>query len=125
MMARQPIDSEPDDDSSPRPRNLYATSDIRFVTLEIGKLTSKVDRLIEDVGKQTAKVSDLEKAVDRVKTVGWLLGGIIAVVVFLFGESIKQGAQSVVGLSKSEAPQHVAPGPSAPPPGPPTVLPKR
>jgi len=30
-------------------------SDIRFVIHEVGKLTSKVDRLIDDVGKQGGK----------------------------------------------------------------------
>jgi len=103
-MAKPPVvDSEPDDDASPRPRDLYATSDIRFVTLEIGKLTSKVDRLIEDVGKQTSKVSDLEKAVDRVKTAAWIIGVIITVVLFFFGEHIKHGAQSAIGLQKPAA----------------------
>ena len=41
------------------PRDLYPTSDIRFVLLEIGKLTSKVDRLIHDVDEQDEKLDRL------------------------------------------------------------------
>jgi hypothetical protein len=53
-------------ESSP-PRDLYATSDIRFVTLEIGKLTAKVDRLIEDVSAQSTKVDVMQHQISYVK----------------------------------------------------------
>lgn len=49
----------PQDFPDVTPRDLYPTSDIRFVLLEIGKLTSKVDRLIHDVDKQDEKLDKL------------------------------------------------------------------
>ncbi|HQS15056.1 hypothetical protein [Reyranella sp.] len=105
--------STPGDRPVVPPTDLYATSDIRFVTLEVGKLTAKVDRLIEDVGKHTGKVSDLERAVDRVKTAGWafsIIIGVVGVVLWaLFGENIKHNTRSVVAPPP-------APAFSAPPP---------
>lgn len=99
-MARRPNtpqDSTPGDRPvvAPPP-DLYATSDIRFVTLEIGKLTAKVDRLIEDVGKQTTKITALEKAVDRFKWTITVVVGISVVAWALFGDVIKERARSAV-----------------------------
>lgn len=58
------------------PQDLYPTSDIRFVMVELGKVGTKLDRLIEDVNKQSTKIETLERAVDRVKT-----GAIVAVAI--------------------------------------------
>lgn len=64
------------------PPDLYATSDIRFVMLEIGKLTSKVDRLIDDVKSQGTKLDKLRL------TVAWVGGG-AAVLAFLITLAVK------------------------------------
>jgi hypothetical protein len=47
--------------------------------VELGKVSTKLDRLIEDVGKYGEKIGSLEKTVDRVWT-----GAIVAGVVFSF-----------------------------------------
>jgi len=54
-------------------------SDIRFVLVEIGKLSTKVDRLLEDVKSQGDKVDDLRHQVTFVKGVVWVLGGVLAI----------------------------------------------
>src|ERR1700733_932369 len=45
------------------PRDLYPTSDIRFVLVEIGKLSASVDRLIDDVSAQGTKVDAIRHQV--------------------------------------------------------------
>ena len=41
------------------PRDLFPTSDIRFVTVELGKLTAQVERLIDDLKSQSGKIDEL------------------------------------------------------------------
>lgn len=53
--------------SVPPTRDLYPTSDIRFVMLEIGKLTSSVDRLIADVQTQSQKIGEMGKLTTQVE----------------------------------------------------------
>lgn len=43
--------------SVPPPRELYQTSDIRFVMVEIGKLTTSVEALVRNVEKLDRKVT--------------------------------------------------------------------
>jgi hypothetical protein len=62
--------------ASVTPKDLYPTSDIRFVLVELGKVGTKLDRLIEDVGKQSEKLGKLETTVDRVRT-GAIVGAVI------------------------------------------------
>lgn len=62
------------------PRDLYATSDIRFVMLEIGKLMTKVDALTTTVGKHGDKLDDLGHKVTFVKGALWVIGGVITVI---------------------------------------------
>lgn len=50
------------------PRDLYAASDIRFVMVEIGKLTSSVQHLLDDVKSQGTKLDGLRM------TVAWVAG---------------------------------------------------
>jgi hypothetical protein len=64
------------------PPDLYATSDIRFVMVEIGKLTVRVDRLIDDVKGHGSKIDKLRL------TVSWVAGA-TAVVVILLGIAAK------------------------------------
>lgn len=93
------------------PRDMYATSDIRFVMLEVQKLTTQVERLISDVKDQRSdikeldrkvvaqpmdrlvedmkdaksKVSEIEKNVSFVKGAMWVLGGLLALSVTIGG----------------------------------------
>jgi hypothetical protein len=48
--------------------DLYPTSDIRFVMIELGKLSTKVDRLISDGDKNSDKLSELSKKVATFET---------------------------------------------------------
>jgi uncharacterized protein YoxC len=50
--------------------------------LEIGKLTSKVDRLVDDVKSQSAKVDSLRM------TIAWVGGG-AAALIFIIGLVVK------------------------------------
>lgn len=62
------------------PKNLYATSDIRFVMLEIGKLTTNVERLISDVGGHNDKLDKLCHHVSWLKGAGAVLVTAIAAI---------------------------------------------
>lgn len=68
---------------TPPVRNLYETSDIRFVTLEIGKLVTKVDRLINDVDKHGAKIEAMEKEIVAART--WIKAGLLAITLIAAG----------------------------------------
>jgi hypothetical protein len=52
------------------PRDLYQTSDIRFVLLAIGELKPKVDRVITDVAKLEYSVGRLQTMLARVQGFG-------------------------------------------------------
>jgi hypothetical protein len=62
------------------PRDLYPTSDIRFVMIEIGKLTANVATLISDVKSQGTKIDNLSHQVSFVKGGVYVVGGIIALI---------------------------------------------
>lgn len=66
----------PEQPTSATPVDLHPTSDIRFVIVEVTKLATKVDRLIDDVGDFSTKLDSLERTVDRVRT-----GAIVAAVI--------------------------------------------
>lgn len=68
----------------PAPRDLHPTSDIRFVILEIGKLTTKVDTLNENVGKVYDRLGKVERTIDRVKTGLIVAVSILSIVGTLF-----------------------------------------
>jgi hypothetical protein len=60
------------------PRDLYPTSDIRFVMVEVGKLTANVDRLIADVNSQSTKVDAIRHQVSFIKGAMWAAGILVA-----------------------------------------------
>jgi len=68
-------------------RDPQPTSDIRFVTSEIGKLTSKVDRLIEDVGKDSEKIVTVRRQMTFVKGALLVIGFVIGFVIVAAGIS--------------------------------------
>ena len=49
------------------PRDLHPTSDIRFVMIEVGKLSANVERLILDVATHGAKIDALRHQVKHVQ----------------------------------------------------------
>ncbi len=65
------------------PRDLYPISDIRFVLVEIGRLGTKVDRLIDDVKSHNDKIDAVRHQVSFVKGALWVIAGVLAFVVFM------------------------------------------
>jgi hypothetical protein len=62
------------------PADLYPTSDIRFVLVELGKISGKIDALSTKTEKLSSSVAVLEKVVDRAKTALYVGFTIIAMV---------------------------------------------
>lgn len=81
-----PVDSPPSDLAQSPPRDLHPTTDIRFVMVELAKLSTLVDRLITDVGAQEDKLDALRHQATYIK------GGMAVAVVALglFGWFITQ-----------------------------------
>jgi hypothetical protein len=86
------------------PRDLYPTSDIRFVMVEIGKLTANVDRLIEDVKSHGGKLDDIKHNVSFVRGAVWasagLIAALIAVVSFFLSSKWDAMAAALAALQK-------------------------
>jgi len=78
------------------PRDLYPISDIRFVILEVGKLTAIADRLVSDVSALSTRVSRLEKF-------NWVIvtAAVVAVVVsgFWLGDKFSQLLQAIRAIA--------------------------
>ncbi|MCH8166924.1 MAG: hypothetical protein IIC03_03220 [Proteobacteria bacterium] len=72
-------DTSPEEFPQTTPRDMYATSDIRFVMLTIGELTTKVDSLISSVDNHGEKIDDLRHKVSFVKGAMWVIGGVLAI----------------------------------------------
>ena len=87
-MAKPPIEApkEPEDFPQTTPRDLHPTSDIRFVMIELAKLSTLVDRLIKDVGNQEEKIDALRHQATYIK--GGLAVAVVAI--GLFGWIISQ-----------------------------------
>jgi hypothetical protein len=87
-VARRPTgpDKSPEEFPQTTPRDMHPTSDIRFVMIEVAKLATKVDRLIEDVADQSEKLDALRHQSTYIK------GGIAVAVIGLglFGWFISQ-----------------------------------
>jgi hypothetical protein len=86
-VARASKDKSPSEDEFPQtsPRDMYATSDIRFVMLKIGELMTKVDSLIDRVEKQGNKIDSLEHKVTFVKGAMWVIGGLLGIMILAAG----------------------------------------
>ena len=93
-------------------RDLHATSDIRFVMIEVAKYGERIERLTKDVEKlgdkfsadmekHNGKISQLEKAVDRVKTGAYVVAAVLSVVGIVIwwavGERITTAVHSGLG----------------------------
>lgn len=115
-MARKPIgaDAPPEEFAQSTPRDLHATSDIRFVMRETATLTERIEGLTKaidklgpsfekalerqatdikerlselktDLKETDRKVGEFEKKVSFVRGAMWVLGGIFAIGVVLLG----------------------------------------
>lgn len=78
---RAPQDTSPQDFPQTTPRDLHQISDIRFVMLSIGELTTKVDALVKAVDSHGDKIDDLRLKVSFVKGAVWVLGALLAIVI--------------------------------------------
>lgn len=107
--------------SVPPPVDLYPTSDIRFVLIELGKIGTKIDGLSDKIEKQTTKVEVLERTVDRVKTGGYvaiaILGAVGAFAWWAIGDRITNAVRVALAIPalQVEAPKPPA-APASPPP---------
>jgi len=97
------------------PQDLYPTSDIRFVLVELGKIGTKLDRLIEDVGRHSDRIGHIDRTVDRVRTGAivavFILSGVIALFWWAIGDRITAAVRT--GLFPTENNMH-APSPRQP-----------
>ncbi|MCK1517264.1 hypothetical protein IVB22_33130 [Bradyrhizobium sp. 190] len=80
-MAKKPVDPKevttPTEFPAVVPRDLHPTTDIRFVIHELGKLTSLVARLIDDVDTHGKKIGEVKDAINFVKGALWVIGGVV------------------------------------------------
>ena len=80
-----PTETTPSEFAQVVPRDLYATSDIRFVMIEIGKLTTAVDRLIEDTKSHGDKIDALRIQAAYIK--GGIAVGVLLIGLFITAAS--------------------------------------
>lgn len=102
-MARAPTSNEPN--ATPKeypqvtPRDLHATSDIRFVMHEVGRLTANVDRLIADVKGQGDKIDDVRHRISFLKGAVWvalpLIGLFVAIASFFLSAKWDAAVQAL------------------------------
>ena len=108
-MAKRPV--PPPGESGPpteypqtTPRDLYATSDIRFVMVEVGKLSANVERLIADIKSQGEKLDAVRHQASYIKgglAVGIvLIGGFIAIASFFLSSKWDAVLQALRAAAK-------------------------
>jgi hypothetical protein len=79
-----PNSTTPGEINSSPPRDLHPVADIRFVINEIGKLTAKVDRLIDDTKENTKAIEKHSTKIASFQTTATVVGGAIVVVAIVF-----------------------------------------
>jgi hypothetical protein len=88
-VAKRPSDAPevtaPSDFPAVTPRDLHPTSDIRFVIHELGKLTSQVERLIDDVDSHGKKIGEVKDAITFVKGALWVIGAFVTFATAIIG----------------------------------------
>jgi hypothetical protein len=88
------------------PVDLYPTSDIRFVMVELGKLSTKVDRLIDDVKTNSEKTSKLSEKVEKFETTIKVGGALIVIFMgfiwWFVGDHIKTAVTTAMRAGISE-----------------------
>lgn len=85
------------------PRDLYPTSDIRFVILEIGKLNANVERLILDVKGHGEKINTVTHLVSFAR--GWIIRGacLLTVLIGLVGWMLNDKNEAIIQALKTLA----------------------
>lgn len=73
--------SSPSSQHQAAPKDRYSTSDIRFLMVEIGKLSSNMERMITDVKAQGEKLDGVRHQVSFVEGGIWVIGLLFAVAV--------------------------------------------
>jgi hypothetical protein len=100
------------------PQDLYPTSDIRFVMMEIGKLTANVDRLIQDVKGQGDKIDTLRQQASYIKggiaVAVLLIGGFIWIASSFLDHKWDAAINSLAAFAKQQPMQPTPPVSSAP-----------
>jgi hypothetical protein len=81
MAAKDRTGTQPDNAGVGQPKDLYSTSDIRFVMVEIGKLTANVDHLIADIKSQGTKIDELRHQSSYIK--GGIAVGTVLISAFI------------------------------------------
>ncbi len=94
-MAREPrrgSEGAPQELPQGSPRDLHPTSDIRFVIVEVAKLTERIDHLIDrhselksDAKETHGKLIEIEKSISFVRGAIWVFGGIFALALVILG----------------------------------------
>ncbi len=77
------LNTNPEEFAQTPPRDLHPTSDIRFVMVNIGDLSSKVDALIKSVDGHGDKIDDLRHKVSFVKGAIWVMGAVLGLMVVI------------------------------------------
>jgi hypothetical protein len=89
------------------PRDLHPVADIRFVINELGKLTAKVDRLIEDTKENTKALEKNTTKIAQFETTAKVLGGAIFVIAvvfwWVFGDYVKFIVQDALRLALKQS----------------------
>jgi len=118
----RPPESNPGDAPSGRDAHeLYEMGSIRHVMLEIGKLTSKVDRLIDDVKDNSDSISSLKVKLSKFETTAKVTAAVVAVVAFVFwwalGDRVKNIVDEAFKSAYSSSPTTSLPSPTPIPKG--------
>ena len=104
VMSDTPADSSSDIPRAGSSRDLYPTSDIRLVMIDLGKLTAKVDRLIADVEKHGDKIDAMGQQMSFFKGAFWIAGLVFAACVTAVGVARHEPCDHHISLSPATAP---------------------
>jgi hypothetical protein len=98
------------------PRDLYPTSDIRFVLVELGKINSEIKNLVEETKKHTTKFDEVGGKIHNLEKVihgFYVAGAVLAVVAvgfwWLEGERITAVLKPASAVAASVSPSAAVP----------------
>lgn len=93
--------SSPESFAQVTPRDLYPTSDIRFVMVEIGKLSANVERLIADVNGHGTKLDDISHKISFLRGAIWVAGIVITAAIAIAGWAISAHWDAVLAAYRA------------------------
>ena len=102
----------------PPPRHVHPGHDFTLQAVmemqrTLGQFTAKIERLIEDVGRLSTKIGEVEKAVERVKTGAVVAGAILSIVGIVFWWAI---GDRITAAMHNAIMGNLPPAAQAPPP---------